>query len=126
MPEIKWDKLAEKYQQVLDQIDIYEKKVKLWKAHQQGLNTLVDDMLRRSGQTKATTPFGTFSSSIKYTAPLDDPEAFLMFVRQTNTWHLIMRAANTNACREYMEEHGEIPGVRLSGRVSISFKGAKK
>jgi hypothetical protein len=58
---------------------------------------------------------GTVYRTVRASTPLEDPQAFLDFVIETQDWDLLDRKANVTAVQDYMQKTGELPpGVKLN------------
>lgn len=70
--------------------------------------------------TSIKTKCGTVTSSTRYTASLEDADAFMRHVIGTEAWDLIDRRANATAVRAYVEANGSLPpGAKLSALRTI-------
>ncbi len=91
----------------------------------------LESFLDQSGKdvNSVNTKQGTFYRSTKYKASLSDPEIFMDFVRTTQKFELLNRAANVTAVVDYVKKNEEMPpGCKLSARTTIGVTrpGAKK
>lgn len=74
-----------------------------------------DKFLTLTGQSSAVTVHGTVHWNTRYTAVLDDPQAFMDHVVGNQQFDLLERRANATAIKEYAEAHNILPpGVRLN------------
>jgi len=92
------------------------------------LSARLQNFLESSGVDSAKTKAGTVYSSVRYTASLADPEAFMRFVIANNKFELLDRRANATAVRDYVEENNQLPpGANLSAIKTIGVRrpGAK-
>lgn len=73
-----------------------------------------------SGVTSIKTKCGTVTSSTRYTASLEDAEAFMRHVIGTESWDLLDRRANATAVRAFVDANGQLPpGAKLSALRTI-------
>lgn len=87
------------------------------------LEALLLGALNASGQDSAKATSGTVYKTVKRTASLDDPEAFLVFVQASGRWELLDRKANVTAVADYMEqEQLPVPGVKFSSRIEVGVR----
>lgn len=76
-----------------------------------------------TGQESAKTDAGTVYKTVKRTASLDDPDAFMNFVLASGRFELMDRKANVVAVAEYMEENqAPVPGVKFSTSVEVGVR----
>jgi hypothetical protein len=68
------------------------------------------------------TKAGTCYISTRYSASVQDGEAFMDFVRSGH-WDLIERRANATAVKDYVQEHNNLPaGVNLTAIQSVGVR----
>lgn len=73
-------------------------------------------VLDRVGGDNIKTKCGTCYATTKYTAALADPDAFMKFVIDNQSFHMLDRRANSTAVKDYVEKNGtQPPGVNLTG-----------
>jgi len=121
------EKLVGLYIVVRDEIERLKEKHKkeLQKAVdlQEELTGKITEFLSQHGVDSVKTPAGTAYSSVKYSASLADPEAFMKYVIDNQNWDLLDRKANVTACRTYVDEHNHLPpGVNLSSRETLGVR----
>jgi hypothetical protein len=103
-----------------------EKREKLVKI-QSLLSGYMEQFLEKVGAQNIKTPFGTCHRTTRYTSSLADPDAFMNFVTSTGKFELLDRRANSEAVKDYVNEHGVLPpGVNLSALRSIGVRRATK
>ena len=92
---------------------------------QSRLSGSFDAHLEATGATSARTPSGTVHLNTRYTASVEDADAFMEFVKENNKFDLLERRASAIVVRDYAEEHKELPpGVRLTAIRSIGVRKA--
>lgn len=87
-----------------------------------------EKFLTSTGQQSAVTPHGTVHWNTRTTAALQDPEAFMDFVKANERWDLLDRRANAPAVREYAEKEGNLPpgvGLNTMRSIGVNKPGAK-
>jgi hypothetical protein len=94
---------------------------------QQILSGWMQAFLEKSGSESVKTASGTCYQSTRYTASLADPEAFMKFVITNQAYDLLDRKANATACRDYVEEHKNLPpGVNISAIRTVGVRSPTK
>lgn len=92
---------------------------------QNALTGWLQSFMETAGADSIKTPNGTCYSTTRYSASLADPEAFMQFVKSTNSFDLLDRKANVTAVRDYCEEKGSLPpGVNLSSIKTVGVRRA--
>lgn len=107
----------------------YEKEDEIWKVALEKLQGELQAFLDTNNLKNVKTPAGTFYSSVRYTASLSDPEAFMKFVINNNQFDLLDRRANATAVKDYIKENNQPPpGCNLSAiqTVGVRRSGEKK
>lgn len=85
----------------------------------------LQNFMDTAGAENVKTAHGTCYSSTRYTASLADPEAFMKFVRDTNSFDLLDRKANVTAVKDYVAEKDCLPpGVNLSAIKTVGVRRA--
>lgn len=80
-------------------------------------------VMEKTNTTSLRSPHGTATLSVKYTASLTDPDAFMKHVKETQNFELLDRRANATAVVEYIRHHGEKPpGTNLSEWRSVGVR----
>lgn len=83
----------------------------------------LDRLVREAGASSIRTKLGTVVLSTRYTATLQDPDAFMKFVVDNKAFDMIDRRANATAVRAYVEEHSALPpGCNLNALSSVSVR----
>lgn len=91
------------------------------------LTARILDFLDQTSQESARTKHGTASKSVRYTATVTDPEAFMNHVITTRQYDLIERRANPTAVREFIAQHNaRPPGCNLTAKRSVSVRVASE
>jgi len=103
--------------------DAHEEALKPIKEIKAKLEGRILEFLDVSGLTSGKTPYGTAIATVKDSASLADPDAFMNWVMKNGAFELLDRRANTTAVRDYVEEHGTLPpGVNFSSRKTASVR----
>ena len=115
------------YRKVRDKIaeikERQEKELAPAKAVLEQLSGMLDAFLLRTGQTSAATKSGTFFRSTRFTATVNDPQAFMDHVIANQQWDLIERRANSTAVKGFVEDKKhDVPGVTLNAITSVSVR----
>lgn len=81
--------------------------------------------METAGADNIKTAHGTCYSTTRYSASLADPEAFMKFVKDTNSYDLLDRKANVTAVKDHVAEKGTLPpGVNLSSIKTVGVRRA--
>lgn len=89
------------------------------------ISAKLQEVLDAANAKSIKTSGGTVYASTRYSASLEDPDAFMKFVISNSNWDLLDRKANANACRDYIEENKvKPPGVNLSAIRTIGVRRA--
>lgn len=111
----RFDKLVRNYVAVRDKITEMEKAIEPYTHLKERINAALVRMLDQAGAQSVRTEHGTASITIKPTASLSDPDAFMQYVIDNQRFDLLNRHANPNACREFADTTGALPpGVKLN------------
>jgi hypothetical protein len=71
------------------------------------------------------TDSGTCYTSVRYTASLQDPDAFMTYVITNGKFDLLDRRANATAVRDFIAENkAEPPGCKLNAVQSVGVRRA--
>jgi hypothetical protein len=98
----------------------YEAKKKSLVELKERLEGWFGEFLTATGQVTAVTPHGTIHWNTRYTAVLEDADAFMRHVIGTGEYELMERRASATAAQEYAKANGTLPpGVRLNSKRSI-------
>jgi len=69
------------------------------------------------------TKTGTCYISTKWTASVEDPDAFMKFVIESKNFDLLERRASSTAVRAYVEDHKHLPaGVNLNALAQVGVR----
>jgi hypothetical protein len=72
------------------------------------------------GMESVRTEAGTAYKSTKRSVSVGGWDEFLPWLRATENWHMLNRAANKTAVLEYLEEHEELPpGINSYSELTI-------
>ena len=89
----------------------------------------LSEFMRSNKVQNLASKHGTAYRSTRYSASLQDADAFMQFVIANNQFDLLDRKANANAVRDYIEATKvEPPGCKLSAleHVGVTRPGKKK
>ena len=118
------DALDEMYEKQKTENEQYQAAKEL-RATIEGL--LMEELDTIGPGSKVGTPYGTVHTVTRYSAPLEDPQAFLDFVIETQSWGMLDKKANTTAVKDYTKEHnGPPPGVRLTSHTQLRITAPKE
>ena len=103
--------------------EAYEKDIAELVEIQNILTGKLQEFMERNGADSIKTSSGTCYNSTRYTASLQDPQAFMDFVIKTNNFDLLDRKANVTAVKSYVEENDNLPpGVNLSAIKTVGVR----
>jgi cell division GTPase FtsZ len=125
------DKWAAQYVALRDVLKKFDEanevKRKEFKGLMEELSGKMQHFLETSGVDSASTKGGTIYTSIRYTASLADPEAFMRFVIETRQFDLLDRKANSTAVKDYVGEHNVLPtGCNLTAMKTLGVRRSTK
>lgn len=114
-------------------VALRDKKAEIEKAQKEQLarfKTVMDkieamilDHFNETGVESARTPAGTAFKSIKSNVRVDDRDAFMAFVRDTEGWAFLESKANKSAVDEYLKVNEALPpGVSLSRVATVNIR----
>lgn len=87
------------------------------------IEALILDHFNETGVESARTPAGTAFKSIKSNVRVDDRDAFMAFVRDTEGWAFLESKANKSAVDEYLKVNEALPpGVSLSRVATVNIR----
>ena len=112
----------------LKEMDLaYEAQIAPYKQAREKVRAKLLDMLNQSGQDTSTTEQGTVSKTTKFSASLEDRDAFMRHVIGAAEWDLLDVKANVTACQDFAVANKELPpGVKLTQKVDISVRAPAK
>lgn len=77
---------------------------------------------QRVGVESARTKAGTAFVKTTRTTSVAEWDAFLPWVQETGSWHMLTRAANKTAVIEYLEESQEPPpGINVYSKIELGI-----
>ena len=123
----KIDQRVREYVACRDEVDRIEKRHKDELAPlldlQKKLAGILQQFLDDTGVDSIKTEYGTAYASTRYSASLRDPEVFMQYVLQNNSFELLDKRANVTAVKDFVKEHNaEPPGVALSAMTTIGVR----
>jgi hypothetical protein len=105
--------------------EAHEKLMEPFVAAQNKLSAVITDHLDKSSVESIKTEFGTAYKSTRYTASLEDPDAFMNFVVSNNKFELLDRRANSTAVQDFVKETGALPpGAKISAMKTVGVRRA--
>jgi hypothetical protein len=79
--------------------------------------------INQLGADSLSSPAGTVYRSVRKTASLADPEAFMTWVVENQQWDLLVRRASDKAVEDFLGENGVLPpGVNFSCENTIGVR----
>lgn len=129
--EATFDKRVAQFIQVRDAIKAIEEELKKRIAPLQEVKDMLEGWLIKHLETigveSARTKHGTCTASVKYSAPLADPDMFMSWVIDNKQFEMIDRRANVTAVKAYIEENQTAPpGVNWSSYKSVGVQRPRK
>ncbi len=114
-------------------IKLRDKKKEKDDAHKESLKPLVQMMdqieagllefLNGSGSNSVASDAGTAYKSMQVSATVEDKQAFMSFVKETDQFEALDIKANRTWVKEYMDENSEVPpGVKVSQMQTIGVQ----
>lgn len=122
------DKRVSQYIAVRDRIkavrERHEAELKPLLEVQELLGGWLDRFMETSGASGIKTSEGTCYRSVRHTASLADPAAFMDFVIKNRMFELLDRRANATAVKDYVAMNGGQlpPGVNLSAIRTVGVR----
>lgn len=103
--------------------DAHKEKMKPFKETLDGLNSVILDLLNKSGGDSIKTKFGTAYKTTKRSASLEDADLFMTFVRDKEAWDLLERKVSLTAAEAFAAENGILPpGVKVSAMSVVGVR----
>lgn len=123
------DKRVEQYVNIRDALKAmdaeHDEKRKPLVELQNLLTGWLQNFMEQAGADNIKTAHGTCYNSVRYTASLADPEAFMKHIIANNQFDLLDRKANVTAVKDYVAEHNTLPpGVNLSSIKTVGVRRA--
>ncbi len=85
----------------------------------------LQNFMEKAGAENIKTSMGTCYQSVRYSASLADPEAFMKYVRDNDLFDLLDRKANVTAVKDHVAEKGTLPpGVNMSSIKTVNVRRA--
>jgi hypothetical protein len=127
--KVKVEQRISEYIRVRDAIkaanDKHDLQIKPLVELQNMLTGWLQEFMETAGADSVKTTYGTCYTTTRYSASLADPEAFMKFVKDTESYDLLDRKANVTSVRDYVSEHGTLPpGVNLSAISTVGVRRA--
>lgn len=121
------EKRVAQYVQLRDFIEVtakrHEEELKRPKETLQKLGSVIQKFLDENNIESVKTDGGTAYKSIRYTATVSDPDAFMRFVIGGEHFELLERRASALAVKAFVEENKELPtGVNLNALSTIGVR----
>lgn len=103
--------------------DAHKESMKPYREFLEQLGNILLQHLNATNSESVKTAAGTFYKTMKKSASLEDPEAFMRFVIANGLFEMLDRKANVAAVEEYLEEHKLLPpGVKYTSRYDVNVR----
>lgn len=103
--------------------DEHKAAMKPYRETLESLNSLILDLLNKSGGDSIKTKFGTAYRTVKRSASLEDPDKFMDFVVQKGAFELLERKVSITAAEAFAEENGVLPpGVKVTSSSVVGVR----
>lgn len=103
----------------------YEEKKAEWVDRRDKLEGIIQQFMQENQLDNLKTEAGTCYTTVKYTASLADPDAFMTYVIANQRYDLLDRRANVTAVRDFTERTKvPPPGVNLTSYQSLNVRRA--
>jgi len=113
------DKKAALKKQQAQELEKYDTALK-------GLEAEILKYFGRVGIDSAKTPSGTAYKSTSKRVSMSDWDAFIAYVKETDSWELLTHAASKSAVEQYKATNDSVPpGVNWSEEVTINVRRGK-
>lgn len=90
---------------------------------QERLAGILQKFLDDHGTESLKTAAGTCYTTTRYTASVQDPDAFMNFVTSNKLFDLLERRASTTAVRDYVTQNNTLPtGVSLNALSTVGVR----
>lgn len=121
------DQRIQQYVMLRDKIkeedDAHKAKMKPYRETLDTLNSLILDLLNKSGGDSIKTKHGTAYKTTKRSASLEDADKFMSYVIEKEAWDLIERKVSVTAAEAFAEENGVLPpGVKMSSTAVVGVR----
>lgn len=121
------EKRVRQYIEVRDALERLDEKQKAERKPLQEVQDLLAGVIQKFLDDHSLeglkTDAGTCYVSVRHTATVADPDAFINFVISTKDFDLLERRASATAVRAYVAEHGTLPtGVNLHALASVGVR----
>lgn len=121
------EKRIQQFVEIRDLMDALKEKhsreLKPLQELQEQLTGIIRSFMDAHSLANVKTDAGTCYTTTRYTATVQDAEAFMQFVIRTQSWDLIERRANSTAVREYVKQFNNLPnGVNLTGLQQLGVR----
>lgn len=123
------EKRTAQFIQVRDTIkrleDLHKEKLKPLKEIQEVLAGRIQQFMATNSLENLRTAAGTCYTSVRRTASLADPEAFMKYVIEHNAFDLLDRKANSTAVQDFVKKTGALPpGCNLTAIETVGVRRA--
>lgn len=121
------DQRIQQYVMLRDKIkeedDAHKAKMKPFRETLDKLNSVILDLLNKSGGDSIKTQFGTAYKTTKRSASLEDADRFMNYVIEKEAWDLLERKVSVTAAEAYAQENGILPpGVKMSSTAVVGVR----
>lgn len=128
-PPMTIDQRIQQYVALRDKIkeedDAHKEKMKPFRETLEMLNSLILDLLNKSGGDSIKTKFGTAYKTVKRSASLEDADKFMSYVIDKGAFDLLERKVNVTAAEQFAAENGVLPpGVKVTSTSVVGVRRA--
>lgn len=102
--------------------DRHEAELQPFKDMKVKLESILLDMLNKTGQQNSSTPSGGVHKKSRVTYSVEDADEFMRHVIGTESWELINRSVNDTAAEDFLAQHQMLPpGVKRSEMITVGL-----
>src|ERR1051326_2204666 len=104
--------------------DRHEYRDKILREHQHRIENALGAFMQRNTSSGLNTKYGTVFSTHQSTARVADKNAFLLYLQESDAWHMATIGANKKEVADHLEKNeGQLPpGVDWSSRVVVQIR----
>lgn len=101
----------------------HEEELKELRVKLEQLGGIIHKFMDANNLENLKTAAGSCYISTRWTASVQDPDAFINFVIDNKEFDLLERRANATAVKEYVKDHNTLPtGVSLNALASVGVR----
>lgn len=121
------EKRTRQFVEVRDRIkaleDAHKLNIKPLKEIQEVLAGRIQAFMAANNLENLRTKAGTCYTTVRHTASLSDPEAFMTYVKSHNAFDLMDRRANSTAVRDFVKQNKALPpGCNLTAIETVGVR----